>query len=547
MSRVRPLSATFVAAIALIALTAGSSAAADAPDFSASRIDCVPVATALRPGDALRCSLLTAIARPGMATDDITADMTIPPDARFDFDNIDNEDAAPNVGIDPTSVKFTTAWLGRMLDGDVKRVGATFIVRDDAIPDHPLQVTAKIHVPGWPDTTITSNTLTVTQPPADLSPSNLDCLDVNAGKLQLGDRVDCTLKLRDRALHEDATGVSVQVSLPQYTALAGGDHSYLSGATLVWINKLPGGVPSGVPDGTVPELHFSLTVRDDAPGGTLVFPQAQVSYVNPSTPLVSALSIVPANAQLTTEPGPGSLVTSALSCRDLDGAPTYPGETLACTLTATNPAGREGLEDVAAVAPVPAGTTAALAGLVTDGSFRFGPSVFGTLPTGTSKAYEYRVVVGDVAAGTRLAPTATLTGRSVPSGTEVSKAVTSPPLTTSRRAAPAATAPVAVSAASVAAATPSRASLICASKRTVTVNVKPPKGKHWKSVTLAFATKSVKAKKATGAQGKRGYYRAKLVFQGLPKGPLKVSVKGVTTAGKTVKSTRTYNLCVQKK
>ena len=45
MSRVRPLPATFVAAIALIALAAGSATAADGPDFSNSRIDCAPVST----------------------------------------------------------------------------------------------------------------------------------------------------------------------------------------------------------------------------------------------------------------------------------------------------------------------------------------------------------------------------------------------------------------------------------------------------------------------------------------------------------------------
>ena len=45
----------------------------------------------------------------------------------------------------------------------------------------------------------------------------------------------------------------------------------------------------------------------------------------------------------------------------------------------------------------------------------------------------------------------------------------------------------------------------------------------------------------------KGYFRARLVFQGLPKGPLTVAIKGVTTRGRTVRSTRTYNLCTKRR
>jgi hypothetical protein len=65
-------------------------------------------------------------------------------------------------------------------------------------------------------------------------------------------------------------------------------------------------------------------------------------------------------------------------------------------------------------------------------------------------------------------------------------------------------------------------------------------------VTFSFAKKSVKGSKAPGSKGRKGYFRARLVFQGLPKGALKVSIAGVTTRGKTVRGTRTYNLCAKK-
>ena len=47
--------------------------------------------------------------------------------------------------------------------------------------------------------------------------------------------------------------------------------------------------------------------------------------------------------------------------------------------------------------------------------------------------------------------------------------------------------------------------------------------------------------------GKKGYFRARLVFQGLPKGAIKVTLTGVTTKGRKVRSTRIYNLCTKKR
>jgi hypothetical protein len=152
-----------------------------------------------------------------------------------------------------------------------------------------------------------------------------------------------------------------------------------------------------------------------------------------------------------------------------------------------------------------------------------------------------------------IVPTAVVSGRSVPSGGDVTQALQAAPLVVGVRgaaAAPAGARPAASGGAAVVAAATTgkpRGPVICASRRVVTVNVRPPKGRHWKAVTFAFAKKTVKGKKATGAQGKKGYYRARLVFQGLPKGPLKVAITGTTRQGRKVTSSRTYQLCAPKK
>ena len=51
---------------------------------------------------------------------------------------------------------------------------------------------------------------------------------------------------------------------------------------------------------------------------------------------------------------------------------------------------------------------------------------------------------------------------------------------------------------------------------------------------------------AKRVKGKIGYFRARLIFQGLPKGPITVKIVGKTTQGKTVNLQRRYKLCTKK-
>jgi hypothetical protein len=189
-----------------------------------------------------------------------------------------------------------------------------------------------------------------------------------------------------------------------------------------------------------------------------------------------------------------------------------------------------------------------------DGSGRIAlAGVAGTIGAGTARTASYRLrVAAGAVQGNVIVPTAVVTGTSTPSGAAITQPLQAAALVVGARPLTPATpagvvaqpaAPVAGAAAPGA----SRAPVICASRRAVTVNVKPPRARRWKAVTFAFAKQSVKGRKATGARGKKGYYRARLVFQGLPKGPLKVSITGVTTQGKTVRRSRTYNLCAKKR
>jgi hypothetical protein len=194
----------------------------------------------------------------------------------------------------------------------------------------------------------------------------------------------------------------------------------------------------------------------------------------------------------------------------------------------------------------------ALTGAVTpaDGTGRIPLlGVAGTIAAGTVRTATFRLrVAAGAVPGDVIVPTAVVSGRSAPSGVAVSQPLQAAPLVVGARPAPAAAA-VARPAGSVAAAAtpapPARGTVICGSRRTVTVNVRPPQGRRWRAVTFSYAKRSVKGRKATGARGRKGYFTARLVFQGLPKGALKVAVKGVTTTGRTVRSARTYHLCAK--
>jgi hypothetical protein len=210
-------------------------------------------------------------------------------------------------------------------------------------------------------------------------------------------------------------------------------------------------------------------------------------------------------------------------------------------------AGYEDLADATGSAAVPALTSAVTPA---DGTGRIPlVGVAGTIAAGTVRTATFRLrVAAGAVAGNVIVPTAVVSGRSTPSGEAVSQPLQGTPLVVGTRPAAAVVKPagtVAAAAAPATPATPARGTVICGSRRTVVVNVKPPAGKRWKAVTFAFGKTSVKGKKAAGTRGKKGYFTARLVFQGLPKGELKVAVKGVTTKGRTVRSTRTYHLCTK--
>jgi hypothetical protein len=541
MSRVRSSLVGCVAACALLLSVGGGAARADdPPDLSYSSLACVPLAGTTRAGDLVLCTLNARVI--GANALAVTADISIPDSTVYAPDAF--AQGTPNDPLHPTSVHFGSVVLGLMNPGFPKPAPIRLRVADDADAGDPIVPVARLRDGATPDTTITAPDLRVQPMPADLSPSTVGCVDLTGSPPRPGDTLECTIQLTGLTHRENATGVRVTTALPHGTTwAAGGNETSHSAGEVVWESStMPDGVVAG---GSAPPLRFRVVVDPGLLGGTAVFVNAYATWTN-------ALSGQPGSRNLAATalylaPGPAVLTPSTLVCNDEDGPPLLAQDLIGCTVNVRPAAGHEDLADASASAPVPALTGAVSA---TDGGGRIPlPDIFGTIPAGAARAGSYRLrVAADAVAGNVIVPTALVTGRSTPSGVAVSQPLLGNALVVGER--PAAV-PVKVAQPAVVAAastpTAARTPVICGSRRVVTVNVRPPKGKHWKAVTFAFSTKSVKGKKATGSLGKKGYFRARLVFQGLPKGPLKVAIKGVTKQGKTVKRSRTYNLCTPKR
>jgi hypothetical protein len=374
--------------------------------------------------------------------------------------------------------------------------------------------------------------------------------------IRAGDTVECAFMLAAKAKREGAVGVTVSAPIPANSAwAAGGNESFQLGGYFTWLtgSVLPagGGAPGTVPPGgAAGPLRFRFTVDANATGGTTIFVNGQVSWTNALSRTVGSLGL--GAAPLTIAPGPARLTGSALGCVDLSGAPLVPGDTLFCTANVAAAAGHEDAMDVGGFADIPALTVAGSAALDPSGlRIPFDGGQLGAIKAGTARSVSYTLKVTDSALpGNVIVPTAQVAGTSTPSRAPIAQRLTAGTFVVGVKPGPAAAAGAVVSpaAAGAPAAAKSAAATkdpkICGSRRVVTVNVKPPKRARWKSVTFSYAKKTVKGKKAGG---KTGGFRARLVFQGLPKGALKVSITGVTTKGKKIRAARTYTLCAKKK
>jgi hypothetical protein len=528
-----------------LAVAGGSAAAAEAAaDFSLSRLICVPVnGFTTRPGDDVRCRFdVTAFSG---SADEVTADVTLPTGLIYDTSLPTNFSGTLDTSSVPARVRYGTSILGFFSEGFTKVATMLLHIADDGSmsPGDPIAPVATVRSPTSADATITADPLFVTPAPAVLKPSTLDCADLSDPPLRPGDLVECSLQLANEPKKEDAIDVVVQVPIPANASWApGGNETAHSASSIAWA---PSALPAGVPSGprSAPVLRFRLAVAD-VPGGSKVFAYASVAYNNALSHALGSHAVL--GPQLVVAPGPAVLTSSTLACADADGGPLYAGDTLRCAITVADAAGREDIADVTATAPVPPSVVAVGEGSAT--SLTFGPPAFGMIAAGASKAVSYTLRVDAGAApGTTITPTASVLGRSVGTDVTVRHELAAVRLVVSARPRPAAAiAPATMSAAAAAALgrpiAAAAGSRICGSRRVVVVNVKPPRGKRWKSVSVSFAKKTVRGKKT----GRTGSFRARLVFQGLPKGALEVSIKGVTTKGRMVRSSRTYNLCVKK-
>jgi hypothetical protein len=557
MSRVRCTVVGWVAACcaALMSMGLAGAALADgAPDLSLSRLSCAPENAAppalgsTRPGDYVVCQLKAANLGTTIAYH-VTAEVTIP--AGTAYAPPPNAQGIPLPAGAPTRVLFDESKLGLIDELNPKPASVRLRVLDDAAPGTPIQPVATVRDPAAATVLATANALSVMPQKADLSPSGVACANADPAKadVRAGDTLDCRFVLAGRAAREDATQVTLSAGIPTGTEWApGGNDSFHFGSNLNWFaGVLPDGVRSGATADPVLDVH--LHVLPATLGGTVLYVNGTLDWVNVLSGEADSLGV--GSGAIVITPGPAVLTPSGLTCADDDGPPLLAQDLVTCTVAIRPAAGHEDLAAAAGSGAVPALTTAVTPA---DGSGRI--PLIGLPPTigaGTVKVATYRLrVAAGAVAGNVIVPTAVVTGRSTPSGEAIGQPLAAAPLVVGTRpvaAPPAGSTPAAGAAAVTAASTPaaSRAPVICGSRRTVVVNVRPPRGQRWKAVTFAFATKSVKGRKATGSRGKKGYYSAKLVFQGLPKGPLKVAIKGVTTKGKTVRSSRTYTLCAPKK
>jgi hypothetical protein len=551
MSRVRSSLVGAVAACALLGLVTPAWADDPPPDLSLSTLSChaenavSPYAGSTRPGDFVLCQLKATVLGPTNAYH-VTADISIP--AGTAYAPLPNAQGIPTPADHPTKVVFDESKLGLINPGLTKPALVRLQVTDDAVAGDPIQPVATLRDPLATTFVTSANLMTVMPQKADLSPTTTTCANADPARtdVRAGDTLDCRFLLQNKAGREDATEVTLSAGIPSGTSWApGGNDSFHYGSYLNWFaDKLPAGVPSGQ---VASPLSVRLKIDPNLPGGTLIYVNGIANWTNALSGVTDSIGVgAPA---VTVTPGPAVLTASTLACTDDDGPPLVAQDLVNCTVNVRPGAGHEDLAETVSSAAVPA-----LTGPVTpaDGSGRI-PLVgaYGTIAAGTIRSATYRLrVSADAVQGNVIIPTALVAGRSTPSGTAVSQPLLGNTLvvgirgTTPAAAVVAGTTPAPVTATSTP--TAARTPVICGSRRVVTVNVRPPKGKHWRSVTFGFSTKSVRGKKATGSLGKKGYYRARLVFQGLPKGPLKVAIKGVTTQGKTVKRTRTYNLCTKK-
>lgn len=545
-------------AVAACALGAAPGVALAAPDLSLSRLSChpenaiPPLLGSTRPGDYVVCQLKAANASSSIAYA-VTAEITIPPTTTYA--PLPNAQGIPLPAGAPTKVSFDTTKLGLIDASNPKPATIRLRVADGATPGAPIQPVATVMDPQAETYVTEANLLSVMPQRADLSPTTTTCEKAEPagdGKVRPGDTLNCRIRVENLAQREDAVDVSVNAGIPTGTErVAGGNESLVFGSTMTWFSGVfAAGAPSGVV--AAPELRTRLHVLPATLGGTVLYLTGTVSWKNALSGDLDARGI--GSGAVVIVPGPASLTASTLSCADDDGPPLLANDLVDCTVAVRPAAGHEDLADAGGGADV-VGLTSAVTPV--DGTGRIGlVGVSGTIGAGTIRTATYRLrVAAGAVAGNVIVPTAAISGRSAQSGEAIAQplvgntlvvgarpAVAAPPGATPGRTAAAGatvTAPAAVKQPAA------RGPVICGSRRVVVVNVKPPKGKRWKAVTFSYAKKSVKGRKAGGARGKKGYFTARLVFKGLPKGALKVSVKGVTTGGRTVRSSRTYRLCTK--
>jgi hypothetical protein len=393
------------------------------PDISGTYLSCIDAGGGtLRPGDDVACTLHVSLAFESESAV-ITAVAPLPA-------SLGDPTSGSHSGYDEATrtIGFNASALGFMFPGS-NRVGEFHVPLADVPAGTSIVPTVDVVATGTDDGAVTPLHLTaltalvVDPPPPDLSPSSIECTDVDGGELLPADELSCDLTVSNAPDREDAAGVGASFGVLGAGWLSGGTSHV---GVFAFFDDSAAGIGL-VPAGTTRVVNAHFQVPPSALGGKLLLPFSTLSGSGTES---GALTQDVSGSTLTVAPGPADLTASTLVCADSNGGHVLAGDDLRCTLTVLPSAGHQGVSGATATVPIPATTDAGAGGdSVGDGTITFAPSL-GDIPAGSSKSPQFHLrIKSTTPTGTVIAPAAAVMATSVPAGTVVTRNLKAPGLT----------------------------------------------------------------------------------------------------------------------
>jgi hypothetical protein len=396
------------AVLALLLLDPSGASAAVAPDLSRSTLACSDTnGSVLLAGDDLTCSLAVAMAA-GTESAEVSATVALP-------DAIDSAPLTPPATYNSATrvITFGPTVIGRMFASDRRKVQFHVTAATGLAVGTATSLVADVQAIGDIDhvevhQSVTSNTLTISPPAADLVDSTLTCTDVDGGPLWPGDSVACDLAVVNALGHESAASVAANVSVLGATWLSGGASNGFGGAAFDSADL------GDIAPGASKTVGAVFQVPPTALGGHTLSPGASV--IGSSTPSLTPIRLSQTGAALIVSPGPAVLISSSLVCFDTDGVLLLDADDITCKVTVSPLAGYEGVDEATATIEIPEGAEYATGGDGHDAnSVTLGSPSLGHADPGTAVSATFHLRVTG-SPGTILRLTGALSATSVPFG-----------------------------------------------------------------------------------------------------------------------------------